>query len=186
LIREGNLAIRRMRDDCRDYELMAKWLTDPRVLEFYEGRDNPLPLDRIEEKYSPRVLGQENVAPCLLVYEDAPIGYLQFYPITEEAKSAYGLPAEHEVNGVYAIDQFIGEAGLWNRGIGTRAISLLLQYLFRVKGARNVILDPHVGNARAIRCYEKCGFRKVKLLPRHEFHEGEYRDSWLMESTIEI
>jgi len=47
---------------------------------------------------------------------------------------------------------------------------------FRVKRARKVVLDPHVTKPRAIRCYEKWGFRKVKLLPRHELHEGERRD----------
>ena len=144
----------------------------PRVLEFYEGRDNPFPIDRIKEKYAPRVLGQENVVPCLLVFEDMPIGYAQFYPTTEEGHDNF-----------YGIDQFIGEAALWNRGLGTRAVSLLLQYLFRVNGARKVTVDPHVENARAIRCYEKCGFRKVKLLPRHELHEGALQDSWLMEVT---
>jgi aminoglycoside 6'-N-acetyltransferase len=127
-----------------DYEIMARWLTDPCVLKFYEGRDSPLPIDRIKEKYAPRVLGSEAVAPCLLIFRDTPIGCVQFYPITEE----------HDVDNVYGIDQFIGEAGLWNLGLGTRAVSLLLQYLFRVKRARKGTVDPHVENARAIRCYE--------------------------------
>jgi aminoglycoside 6'-N-acetyltransferase len=34
---------------------------------------------------------------------------------------------------------------------------------------------------RAIRCYEKAGFTNIKLLPKHESHEGEYKDCWLME-----
>lgn len=34
---------------------------------------------------------------------------------------------------------------------------------------------------RAIRCYEACGFRKVKRLPAHELHEGQWKDCWLME-----
>jgi len=37
-----------------------------------------------------------------------------------------------------------------------------------------------VKNFRAIRCYEKCGFVKVKLLSGHDFHEGKYQDCWLM------
>jgi len=115
------------------------------TLEVYEGRDYPMPVDRIKEMYSPRVLGQDNVVPCLLLHADALIGYVQFYPITQEERSAYGLPAEYEIGGVYGIDQFIGEAGLWNRGIGTRAVSLLLQYLFRVKGACRVYFGSSLG-----------------------------------------
>jgi aminoglycoside 6'-N-acetyltransferase len=84
---------------------------------------------------------------------------------------------------VYGIDEYIGEVSGWNRGLGTRAISLLLRYLFQAKGARKVILDPHVTNLRAIRCYEKCGFRKVKILQVHEMHGGVFRDAWLMKAS---
>ena len=97
LIREDNLAIRLMRDDYGDYEFMAKWLTDPRVTEFYEGRDNPPPFDRIKEKYAPSVLGHDNVVPCLLVFEDTPIGYLQFYPTSSSARLAFGTGASAHV-----------------------------------------------------------------------------------------
>ena len=62
-IGDGDLAIRPLQDNAGDYQIMAKWLTDPRVLEFYEGRDNPFPIDRIKEKHAPRVLGEENVVP---------------------------------------------------------------------------------------------------------------------------
>jgi aminoglycoside 6'-N-acetyltransferase len=170
MIEDGDLLIRPMRDDLSDYQMMARWLSDPRVLEFYDGRDQALTLNGtlngVREKYSPRILNAEGVTPCSLIYQGAPAGYLQFYP-TEE--------------GVFGIDQFIGEPELWNRGVGTRAVSLMVHYLFQVHGARKVTVDPHADNARAIRCYEKCGFRKARLLPQHELHEGSYRDCWLLE-----
>nr|WP_246118823.1 hypothetical protein [Alkalibacillus haloalkaliphilus] len=34
-------------------------------------------------------------------------------------------------------------------------------------------MDPEVSNVRAIKCYEKCGFSKVRLI--------EDRSKWLME-----
>ena len=48
-------------------------------------------------------------------------------------------------------------------------------------GAIRVITDPIVENLRAVRCYEKAGFRKVRVLPAHEALDGVKRDSWLME-----
>jgi aminoglycoside 6'-N-acetyltransferase len=57
----------------------------------------------------------------------------------------------------------------------------MVDYLINTKRADKVVMDPQTWNERAIQCYEKCGFRKVKLLPKHEFHEGDYRDSWLIE-----
>jgi aminoglycoside 6'-N-acetyltransferase len=170
LIDYQNLGIRLMRDDDDDVACMAKWLSNPRVLEFYEGRDQPQTIQSIRQNYTPRVLGEDGVTPCLLIISGTPIGYAQFYRIEEDA---------------FGMDQFIGEPVLWNHGLGSAFVSLLLRYLFRTAGAHRVVLDPHTRNARAIRCYEKCGFRKVGLLPRHELHEGEYRDCWLMEATPE-
>jgi hypothetical protein len=44
-IRDQDLIIRLMRDELADYAAVSKWLTDVRVLEFYDGRDRPLTLD---------------------------------------------------------------------------------------------------------------------------------------------
>ncbi len=171
---EGEYHLRRMEDAAADYNLLARWLTDPRVLEYYEGRDHPFPVERVMEHYAPRVLAEEGVIPCIMQYAGHPVGYLQFYAAD---------PAEYQFEGrgkVYALDLFIGQPEYWGRGIGTQFIRLLLCYLFEEKGADWVILDPHTDNTRAIRAYEKSGFRKIKLLPRHEWHEGRYVDCWLM------
>ena len=192
LIQQDDLAIRLMRDEMDDYVFMAGWLSDERVLEFYEGRDNPFSLERILEKYSPRTLGIEGVTPCFIEWDGVPIGYIQYYPIDAETAEEHEIPigpageAGHgageltDAAGIYGLDQFIGEPSLWNRGIGTRAVSLMCEYLFGVLAARTITLDPEAWNTRAIRCYEKCGFRKIKLLPAHELHEGKYRDCWIM------
>ena len=182
-ISDAEVSIRLMRNELGDYQVMSKWLSDPRVLEFYEGRDHPLALEQIQSEYARCIRGEEDVTPCLIMLQSVPIGYMQFYLVGEESRNSYGLPADECLKAVYGIDQFIGEVSCWNRGLGTRSISLLLRYLFQTKSARKVILDPHVTNLRAIRCYEKCGFRRVKVLAAHELHEGVLRDAWLMEAS---
>jgi len=180
LIQHGEIALRLMQDDLQDYQLLSKWLTDPTVLEFYEGRDNPHPLSRIVEEYSPKLLRQEQVTPCFILYQTQPIGYLQYYHVTEADRDSYGGYGRDENSQLYAIDLFIGESRYWNQGIGTTVLSAALSYLFEDIRADRVLIDPLVSNVRAIRCYEKCGFTKVKQLPNHELHEGRYRHSWLM------
>jgi len=170
-----------MRDQLSDYEVMSRWLSHPRVLEFYDGRDHPLSLPGAIEKYSPRILAADGVTPCLLILQDGPVGYMQYYPVGNESKEEYGLGANANASGLYAFDQFIGEPERWNQGLGTRCVALLVEYLFRNKMARKIVIDPQARNPRAIRCYEKCGFRKVKLLPGNELHEGKMEDCWLME-----
>jgi len=176
LVRDGDLLIRRLRDDPRDYRLMAGWLTDERVMEFYHGRDNPYPYERVVQKYGPRARGEdpEGVLACIMELAGRAIGYMQYYPARAEE---YGL---EDASGTYGIDMFIGEPELWGGGAGSRALMALVGYIFEQMGATRVIIDPHVDNERAVRAYEKCGFRKVKVLPAHELHEGVWRDCWLM------
>jgi aminoglycoside 6'-N-acetyltransferase len=45
LISDAELSIRLMRDQLADHQVVSKWLSDPRVLEFYEGRDHAMALD---------------------------------------------------------------------------------------------------------------------------------------------
>ncbi len=177
LARSDDVDIRRMRDDEEDYRLMARWLSDERVLEFYEGRDKAFNLETVIEKFSPRALGEDRVVPCFILYGNRPIGYIQYYPVSESEGAEFGLETAEKG---YGVDLFIGEPELWGRGIGTRALSALVGYLFGELGSSRVFIDPQASNQRAIRSYEKCGFRKIRLLPKHELHEGEYRDIWLM------
>lgn len=44
-----------------------------------------------------------------------------------------------------------------------------------------IVMDPQAWNERALRVYEKGGFVKKKYLEKHEMHEGELRDCWLIE-----
>jgi aminoglycoside 6'-N-acetyltransferase len=174
IFEEGNFCLRRMEDTLDDYTRMAQWLTDARVLAFYEGRDNPFPLEKIIAKYAPRVLAADGVTPCIMEYECQPIGYLQFYAADASEYNFF------ERGKIFALDLFIGEPHHWGKGLGTQFLRLLLRYLVEQRGADWVILDPHVDNLRAIRAYEKCGFYKLKLLPKHEQHEGQMVDCWLM------
>ncbi|MEH1968188.1 GNAT family N-acetyltransferase [Nostoc sp.] len=180
LIQKGEIAIRLMQDEIYDYELLVKWLTDAKVLQFYEGRDNPFPLERIIEMYKPMIGGDEPVVPCLFYYQNIPIGYLQYCALNDLSQTDRQLYHLDETDRVYGIDLFIGETDYWNKGIGTTILSAIINYLFEQLQAHKIVIDPHVDNLRAIRCYEKCGFVKVKLLPAHELHEGEYSDCWLM------
>lgn len=172
--RYGDLAVRALEES--DAELLVHWLSDPRVLEFYEGRDRPLTMETVKEQFYDRSI---EIDPCIVQYQGKDIGYIQFYPIGDEEKEEYGYSDFAE--NIYGMDQFIGEPDYWNRGIGTELVRSMVDYLIREKRAGKIVMDPQTWNARALKVYEKCGFVKVKLLPRHEWHEGEYRDCWLME-----
>ncbi|MEK3953792.1 MULTISPECIES: GNAT family N-acetyltransferase [unclassified Psychrobacillus] len=172
LFNNGDLKVRILEDE--DNVLLAKWLSDPSVLEFYEGRDNPFDLDKVNEVF---YATEDEEVKCIVEYDGNGIGYIQFYQLDDETKKEYGYLKEN----VYGTDQFIGEIEYWNKGIGTLLVTSMIRYLIEHKKADRIVMDPQTRNTRAIKCYEKCGFKKVKILPSRELHEGEYQDCWLIE-----
>ena len=55
----------------------------------------------------------------------------------------------------------IGEKDYWNQGYGTEALQLLLEYGFQILNYHNIMLGVYSYNKRAIKCYEKVGFKVV-------------------------
>jgi aminoglycoside 6'-N-acetyltransferase len=174
LFHKGKLNVRQL--VLNDNKLIAKWLSDPFVLEFYEGRDNPFNVEKVNKEFYD---SENGVVGCIVEFEEIPIGYIQYYQLDETTRNTYGYDNTSEV--ICGIDQFIGEVDYWNRGIGQLLVQSMVEFLVEQKLANKVVMDPQTWNKRAIHCYEKCGFKKIKLLPKHELHEGEYRDCWLIE-----
>jgi aminoglycoside 6'-N-acetyltransferase len=78
------------------------------------------------------------------------------------------------------IDIYLGADGSRDRGVCTEAVRTLLRYLFEVKGVHRVTIDPEVGNARAIRSYEKAGFRFEGVLRHNDRLDGRWVDTHYM------
>ncbi|MDQ6691224.1 MAG: GNAT family N-acetyltransferase [Candidatus Dormibacteraeota bacterium] len=66
-----------------------------------------------------------------------------------------------------AIDIFLDPA--WhNQGVGTQVLRRTVQHLVNSRGHHRVTIDPAVMNTRAIRAYEKAGFRPVGVMRAYE------------------
>ncbi|WP_413377606.1 GNAT family N-acetyltransferase [Alkalihalobacillus sp. 1P02AB] len=173
---KGRLKLRVL--EKQDRHLLLKWLTDDRVLPFYEGRDSDYDREKIEKDFYGDGPGE---VKSIIEFDRKRIGYLQFYPVNTETSVIKDYQSDMMV---YGLDQFIGEPTYWNKGIGTKLIQTMLEYLIEEKEAEVIIMDPRIDNERAIACYKKCGFEIVRRLPKQELHEGEYRDCWLMEYRV--
>ncbi len=78
----------------------------------------------------------------------------------------------------------IGEKGHWGRGFGTDAVVTLLGHAFGKLELREVYLRVYINNHRAIRSYEKCGFRRAGILKRSGGRPG-WNDILLMTVNAE-
>ncbi|WP_408010620.1 GNAT family N-acetyltransferase [Pseudalkalibacillus sp. A8] len=173
MIESGNFFIRPLEKE--DAVLLVKWLNDPEVLQWYEGRDRPHDLHKVYEHFYEN---DNRVSRNLVMWNQTPIGYVQYYPLSEKEKRIYSYKL-HE--SIYGMDQFIGELDYQNRGVGTDLVNAVVDYLFHELEAEKVVMDPQVRNHRTLRCYEKCGFHPVRCLDSHELHEGKKEDCLLIE-----
>ena len=76
------------------------------------------------------------------------------------------------------LDIIIGDEDKMGKGYGSDALRTLIKYLFdnfdinKIKIARGV----RVSNPRAIKAYEKVGFRREGLLREEDYFEGQFVD----------
>jgi len=75
---------------------------------------------------------------------------------------------------------FIGEKGLWNQGIGTRVMRLLLRYGFNTLNLNRIALEVYDSNPRAVRTYEKAGFVLEGRKRQATYRNGMYSDVLIM------
>ena len=74
----------------------------------------------------------------------------------------------------------IGEKIEWNKGYGTETIHLLLDYGFKSLNLHRVSLGVFDFNKRAIKTYEKTGFKREGVLRDGYYCNNEYHDVIMM------
>jgi aminoglycoside 6'-N-acetyltransferase len=171
---EGPFCIRKLAE--ADLILLSRWLSDPRVAEGYGGRDRPSNVESLRQHYLKGAGRPEYQG--IVELEGEPVGYVQFGLLPVATTRKMGYPPDTKV---FGIDLFLGDAERWGKGIGSRVVRICAQRVLAGEPTARIILDPRISNERAIRAYEAAGFRKLRVLPRWELHEGVWEDTWLME-----
>ncbi len=86
-------------------------------------------------------------------------------------------------NAVRALGIEICDMRYWNKGIGTKALSALMNY-YRSFGENRFLLETWSGNARMLGCAGKLGFREVKRVPGSHVVDGQAVDDLVLEKVF--
>jgi aminoglycoside 6'-N-acetyltransferase len=115
----------------------------------------------------------EPVEQLTVLVDGEVAGYVQF---AEEADP----DARHA-----DVDIFLGPEHQ-GRGLGTEALRLVVRHLIEERGHHRITLSTSPDNARAIRSYEKAGFRRVGVMRKaaRSWVTGEWDDELLMELVV--
>jgi len=153
--------------EIEDIESFILWLNDEEVRQ-YLMRSSPL--NKIREKEFVEELYKdyrEIVLGIVLKENDQLIGNINLQRIS--------IPHRQAELGV-----FIGDKSYWSKGYGTDALLLMLKYGFDQINLHRIYLTVLSFNPRAIRAYEKVGFRREGILREHIYRNGQYHDVYFM------
>ena len=130
-----------------DLPLVRDWLRVPHVKEWWHDAD--------DFEFVSGDLGHHDMAQFIVTMDERTFGYLQCYRIGDWHAGFGPQP-----DGTRGIDQFIAESGMVGRGHGSAFIRQFIEGLLD-RGTPRIVIDPSPTNPRAIRAYEKAGFRRV-------------------------
>lgn len=144
-----------------DVPRLAEILAEPEVARWYHAED---PLATAGE------LLDDPDGVALVVETGGQIaGCIQFYENTDPEYRHAGM------------DIFLS-AHRQGQGLGPESLRVLGRYLLDERGHHRLIIDPAAANERAIRAYERVGFRPVGVLREYERGaDGSFHDGFLMD-----
>jgi aminoglycoside 6'-N-acetyltransferase len=146
----------------RDAARLTEILAYPEVAQWWGAFD----LDRVQRE----LIDPADATVAFAVEADGQvIGLVQYW---EENEPDY----RHA-----AIDLFLDPA--WHgRGLGADAVRTLARFLFEHRGHHRITIDPAAHNQRAIRSYQRVGFRPVGIMRRYErAPDGSWHDGLLLD-----
>ena len=130
--------------NVNDAEKFTEWLNDMEVMKNFSLYPNIISLE--SEKEILEKISKEHNYSIINLETNELIGNCGFLNIDYLNQSA-------------EIGIFIGNKIFWNKGYGTEAFSLLIDYGFKALNFHNIMLRVYENNKGAIKCYEKVGFK---------------------------
>jgi len=152
-------------------EKFTEWLNDFEVTD-YTGRSAQVLTLEAERKWFETPKDDSQVFFIVRMEDNELIGSMGLHRIDNISRTA-------------TLGIFIGDKSGRNKGYGTEAIRLILDYGFNYLNLNNIKLDVMEFNDRAIACYKKCGFKEYGRRRKCYFLNGKYYDKIEMDILAE-
>jgi aminoglycoside 6'-N-acetyltransferase len=149
---EGTGAVRLRPATRADWDLIRGWLSRPDIQEWWG------PVSATEAEVN-MALGSQHSLCRIIEADGRPVGYAHAVDATLWGDD---LPQDLE-SGTWDLDLFIASEAHRGKGVGQAALAVLKEEVFASTLAVAVCVFPSVKNERAVRAYEKAGFRWKRI-----------------------
>ena len=156
---------------------IQRWLDDSEVATWW--REDDLSLEAIIGTYKPIIDGTEPVRGFVIEIGGEDVGFIQAYRLGDHPTYLRQIDLDPDA---VATDLFIGEGSHRGHGWGGRVLEAFLERIvFGEMSAKLAMIAPEPANLRAIRVYERAGFRWVKTVPvQDDEHPEKIEDEYVM------
>ncbi len=127
-------------------ELIAKWNSDSEFSRLFDSDPPRLRTPKQMREWLEKNISKYNFWVIRKLEDDQPLGTFDM--------SAFDWAARHAWVGIG-----IGERDYWGKGYGSDAMRIVIRYAFREMNLNRINLTVFEYNTRAIRSYEKLGFK---------------------------
>jgi RimJ/RimL family protein N-acetyltransferase len=156
----------------RDLDKSLEWLTDPLVNKYLSQNFKDLTVKQEEQWFNYiKESRQDMVFAILEKKSDKHIGNCALHKIDPSRKTC-------------ELGIVIGEKDYWDRGYGTDAVKVLIGFAVGDMELTKIRLNVYTYNHRAIKVYENCGFKLIRVLKRNHLFNGKYWDTLIMEYGV--
>ncbi|MFI5262529.1 MAG: GNAT family N-acetyltransferase [Candidatus Limnocylindrales bacterium] len=147
---------------------VVRWYRDPELAHLTRYQTRPMTTEEVGLFFRTRLLAPEAMAYAIHErVDDRLIGLTTFSALDPD-------------NGSALFHITIGERDAWGRGLGTDATDRMLGHAFERLGLHRVGLSVFSFNERAIRAYQKVGFRVEGRLREAIWRDGRFFDELQM------
>jgi len=167
LLISEHIRLRELQDD--DLPILTQWWNSPEFMALQGSLVLPHPGTEAAELFKGRSLNRgttDGVGLCITLPDDTLIGHTALYNYNAPARSA-------------ELMIMIGGSNV-GQGYGAMATKMIIDFGFREMGLNRIGLSVWAYNERALRTFNRAGFREEGRERQAGFHDGQFHDRIIM------
>ncbi|MFA6486331.1 MAG: GNAT family protein [Candidatus Magasanikbacteria bacterium] len=151
--------------DASDY---VRWFKDKEVVRYLGNKLLNIKEKGVKDFFSKMIRSKENLLWAIIAPDGVHIGNTVLRLDDGNKRAGFGI--------------VIGDKKYWGQGYGPECLKILENYVFKKLNYNRLHLTVFTDNRRAVKAYQKAGFKKEGILRKHIFAwvGMEYCDEYMM------
>ena len=150
--------------EINDALLIQTWHNDHELRRLGSGGGLPVTKEKEEQDIKSSYSSKDEAYLMVIKKENnKAIGFIRINCLTRISKDVW-------------LRMIIGDKKAWGRGYASEALQSVLKWLFYELNIRRITLETYATNKRALKFFEKMGFKKEGVLREAHYADGKYYD----------